>query len=311
MNYKHLFCYLIFANIILTVLFQSNLKNSVEEKKRFKIEENIAHTPKEEHDQVNHLCQMPELMLYNKKVMNTIEYEKNIMKERWENCSNPNFEIDSLIQIIRNDVMVKFDEGEENLTLKLDVSAIKVNFNLLEKDDLLCSFLKFDKKLNVSERSQLFEYFGEGIIFEPTKNYEINLNESGFFYLRCSIKNTTKGLEKQQENRVKIFDYVYTILPTDMQRLAKRRNEFKKYIDDFLTRKGIDSNSKNNHFKNAFINDDCPSKKSDSREKSKMNVLMIGLDSISNVHFDRVFPLTLKFLTDELEDTLRYLKRVS
>jgi hypothetical protein len=249
-------------------------------------------------DQMNHFCLTTPLIFNNRDAMLSIETELKKLAPRFEKCSSKDFDIDSLIQVIRNDSLVgKSSDSQEALTLKLNINAIETNFNLSKDDkDLRCWCQRFEKKLNSNERLSLPENLGTEMVFESGKNYEIKVNDSGFFYLNCWLQNN-------KTQQFKVFDYVYIVLPTDMQRLVPKRTEFKRKINLFL--KNLKFDDRMGHkFKNTFINDDCPSNKSYGL-KDKMNVLMIGLDSLSQAHFERVFPLTFKFVATDLQDSLR------
>jgi predicted nuclease of predicted toxin-antitoxin system len=57
-----------------------------------------------------------------------------------------------------------------------------------------------------------------------------------------------------------------------------------------------------------FLNDDVTSDSDDdlSEIKQKINVLILGFDSVSNNHFKRIFPKTFKYLNEILKNNIIY-----
>ncbi len=327
MNYRLYIFVVVYLNVsfMFSIHKYLNDKNALLSSKIAINQSNLVKHSEIPTNRINHLCQIKPLLVDNEDAIKTIESESKELSSRFEECSNPTFNIDSLVEVVRHDVMF---EPVENLTLILNMTSIKTNFGLKKTDQLECSSQRFDKWINITERRNSIENLGSEIVFEEVKNYQIVVNESGFFYVKCWLEKRQNGIfaniynfirdlfvksefknKTNERKQIKVFDHVYNVLPTDMQRLVLKRGEFKRTVSQFIDNFKFGLDMVNEKFKNDFINDDCPLCERPNEKQgnfSKANVLMIGIDSVSQQHFERLYPLTFKFLTHDMSDSLRY-----
>jgi hypothetical protein len=174
-----------------------------------------------------------------------------------------------------------------NISHKLDfIYSIKLNVKYIlkhfktEEGSLICRAEKFDKKFNVTERNQL-EIFSR-FTFEKKYDYTIFFENYGFYYVGCFEKLLNCS-------EVLIYDETYNIFPRNMSKFIDERREYYKY-----EKSSNEEDIKFLDFKNTLKLD------------KKMNVLMIGLDSMSSEHLRRSMPLTYEYLTNQLTNSIMY-----
>ena len=95
----------------------------------------------------NFLCDLPKLKVNYSVAYEKMAYHINELNSSLKISTNLNFDMDLLVQVIRHDFLTS---NQENLTLKLNMSAIKDNFPKAV-DPFGCSYQRFDKKMNVDE----------------------------------------------------------------------------------------------------------------------------------------------------------------
>ncbi len=213
-------------------------------------------------------CRGPNFKYNDSIAIQYIDKKAKKLKSTFDECVLNESIIDRFSRfIIHKDLSTNETELHE---IKLNAEKMKKVYNLNSMP--ICSIRKFEKKLNISEFYKQMIY-GKLNFFYKQKNFTQRIKIPGFYFLNClnSFKNET------------VFTDVFTIFPYNMS-TNKRPPSFTN-----LTLFPTDMNF-----------DKCESDKSKIKEtsKKKMNVLMIGLDSISQFHMQRVFPLTYKFLSN-------------
>ena len=172
------------------------------------------------------------------------------------------------------------ENGSELYNITLQIDEIKNAFKLTADPNFTVQ--KFDKPMDQSENRKLV--FGETL--NKTGKYSVITNLTGFYHVNCF---------KNDINKTHVFSYTYTVLPVDMNKLKETTSPYRKAIDGMLA-----------PFKHSPVASDtdfdrCETDNSKTNDSTKMNILMIGFDSISNYNFRRVFPLTYQYL-DGAED---------
>ncbi len=154
-----------------------------------------------------------------------------------------------------------------------------------------CTLERIWKRPNFKETDKTNE-ISRGTLWNilDHQNSSIKLNQSGTIHLICYSKN--KGI---------VFQYVYQIYPLNMTKVKDQRKKEKLSVQKIVeTLKSPVSKEV------PFTLDGC-SGSSESKEQTQMqqmNVLMIGLDSMSYNNMRRVLPRTYEYLDKELEDNV-------
>jgi hypothetical protein len=246
---------------------------------------NITKIYNQQENFVNYLCEAPSLNYDHILAYSQVENDHQYLKSIFDSCS-ADLKFEDFIKIIRPNRT----SSNEIYTLKLKIDSIKKNFDQKSKN-IRCFIQRFDKMMNMSEKKQILKYFDELYEFKSKTNYELKVNNFGFFYLNCI----------NDSNRT-IFDYVYNIMPSNMSKLFEQRNEHKILTKKRINQFKIDSKIKKMMYENDYQKNSCYSKNKSIHEK--MNVLLIGIDSLSHDQFTRIFPLTYLYLRNHLKDTL-------
>ncbi len=221
-------------------------------------------------------CRIPKLNFNNWQAINYLKIDEKRLENFFASCLPRSENATSLNSLVKISV-----SDEELYTVQLKMNKIMKNFQLDKQPH--CSLLNFDKKMNVSEIENKLEYLtDQTFYFTSNSNFTTNLTRFGYFYLRCEASNSF-GIKSL------IFDNVLTVLPYNMSKLMERRFKFKR-----LEKERFDTLTEpNNHLVVDAEFERC-SKKSEIKEK--MNVLILGLDSVSSAQFRRVFPRTYEYL---------------
>ena len=175
------------------------------------------------------------------------------------------------------------NKTKKYLQLNETFYSFNLNFYGLMKKvklrDLICEAQSFDKKLNVTEQFEIVTK--EKRQFEKKYNHTLYFKNHGFYYISCY--NASKPT-------VKIYDDSFMVLPNNMSKLLEERKYFKS-----LEIKGnsITHESDIDNIKFLEANNKLKLKK-------KMNVLMLGFDSLSYQHLKRAMPKTFKYLNETL-----------
>lgn len=173
---------------------------------------------------------------------------------------------------------------------KLNQSFFVNSTNTLQ--NITCFTQLFDKDLNVSESN--IRMIDPEIPFELNTNYEVLVNQSGFYYIRCN--------KKEINQTVVAYESVINILPKNMSKLIEDKKPLANLVEKL--RKEINDSTSNPMFSDLdYENCDKLFDEVPKKSQTKMNVLMISLDSMSFNNFKRAFPITFKYLS-ELENNV-------
>jgi len=228
----------------------------------------------------NHLCLLPDLDYKDKNALNFLKSDSVNLNSLFERCETND------IHDINNYLTIKNDDINEVYKLELNVSLIETKFQVLDKSHLECSIQLFDKKMNESEELQMIDMIGSVFKFSSENNFILYLNQTGYYYLNCM---------KIGLINMKLFDHVYTVYPYKMLNLVRKHEYHRKIVENFISK----FNNSNDNIMLRDINfKSCENQKS-SLNDTKMNVLIIGIDSMSVNHFKRIFPLTYKYLNSK------------
>ena len=168
-----------------------------------------------------------------------------------------------------------------------------VDFSL---ENLMCFAETFDKKINEPERSSNVKTTGNKREFLEEYNYKLVVSKAGFYYVKCVN-------DKIPNNKAKpVFENVYTLFSKSS---FKHAQSYLSHIDE-LKRTLSDSDEnpmlKDLPYQKCELENE-PAKK---KKEKKLNVLIICLDSMSNNHYKRVFPKTLEYLENVLENNILF-----
>ena len=218
----------------------------------------------------NYFCIIPYFKYDDEFAMSYVDNDMKSSQSLFKACESPNdqdsFKIDRFLQIT--------SEENEIYKLKLNILLIKDEFKTNNrKISLDCTLQRFQKTVNVSE--VITEMFSPTYEFNAKNNFELTVNQTGFYYLDC--KN--------------LFSHVYIVYPNRMSKLIEQNEVYRKYAEN-ITASFKDPRSI------LLLNDsylsECKTNEQNSNEM--INLLIIGIDSMSHYNFKRVFPLTYEYL---------------
>lgn len=215
-------------------------------------------------------CSMPILNHNDTTAVQHLSADFRKLRSLFEACplSNKSYQLDKLINISH------IGPSAFKVHLRMDLVRSDFTDKLTKKLDPLCSNWYLDKKINVSEITNELE-FGPEVVLQSNNNWTFTTNKSGYYFVKC----------------VDLFEFVYTVLPANMSTLMERRKAYQRNEELALSAVKENPLVKDAEFEN------CSDQANKNRSKEdKMNVLVIGFDSISSVHFKRVFPLTFAAL---------------
>ena len=188
--------------------------------------------------------------------------------------------------ILNTSQFVRITHRENEFMLKLNLLQL-LKQTKQKESKIKCRAELFDKQMNVSERFS--NIFYESKNFNKKQNYTLSFTKHGYYYVHCF---------KSANSSIKIYEDSYLVLPKNMSKLVEERREMQK-----LEIKG-------NNLTYEADNDDQYLKFLDSDNtlllEKKMNVLMLGFDSLSYQHFQRVMPITFKYLSKSLENNVMF-----
>jgi hypothetical protein len=164
--------------------------------------------------------------------------------------------------------------------IKIKQNEFSKKFNLKNLRNVECKLSRFDKLINVSEIDDKIEFY-ETYEFKREFDYEVFVPEHGFYSINCILNGFIFNS--------KIYDDVLFILPRNMSILTEKRKKFIPY--ETKMRNLINGTNDSIPFTNEKITNQI---------ENKMNVLLMGFDSISKSHFKRIFPLTYSYLKNDL-----------
>jgi hypothetical protein len=220
-------------------------------------------------------CRIPRLKFNEKQAMDYLRIDEKRLEALFKACPLTEANATLLSSLVRVTT-----SNKEVYTVELDMDKIMASFQLNKQPD--CSLQGFDKKMNVSEIKNELDFPSELVHFTASSNFTINLTQSGYFYLKCHGLNSI-GIKSL------IFDNVLTVLPYNMSKLMERRLNYRR-----LEEESFRSLSQPND--PLVVDQEFKRCNKKSAADEKMNVLILGLDSVSSSQFRRVFPRTFKHL---------------
>jgi hypothetical protein len=194
--------------------------------------------------------------------------------------------------------------AEESYLIQLDPDYIfkreKLNSNDIDSS-LKCDLQLFDKRMNAGDYLDYLTYANVSSVevrLSEIRFLEFKVAKSGFYFIECWL------LTADASNK-SVFTEVLSILPQNMRHLMDA-NRPSRHRTERLKRKKLKKLSDKNS--ETLISADY--EKCDKIEggelPDKMSVLIIVLDSVSYPFLKRSFPLTYKYLVDDLENNLMF-----
>lgn len=239
---------------------------------------------------LNKLCDYADIPFNNSDALKEILNEWKVMKPRYDKCYFNNVSKNLYLTVKTshisqlNDLNIKQIKSKNYQTnidlykISIDIDFLKSNLKLNQTP--ICEAYRFDRIPN-DDRYR----FRVGVLhkFETTYDYDLIVNEHGLYHIYC-----------KNDSNVIIFNDVKLILPVNMSLLNDERQkniEMEKKLPQ-----QIESNLPlvtNKQIKYC--------KTSEEMNNNKMNVFILGLDSVSYNHFRRMFPETFEYLNEKLE----------
>ena len=210
------------------------------------------------------------------------EPDAEAIAKKYMNAEKINMECDTLSHVVTINENESPNTSEALYTIQLNTKEIFEKFNTNEKL-LECTIELFNKKFNVSELKAIKTI--EKFAFKKENNYTINLKRHGFYYIKCinlgALYNSF------------IYDETVNIFPRNMSILIDEKRE--------MILKGFGSELKFEKEEIKFTKN-----KATFKAEEKMNVLMIGIESMSLRHLKRSMPLTFDYLNNKLMNNIMF-----
>ena len=222
----------------------------------------------------NHLCITPLLNYQDSTALRYLNSDLHTLESTFKACEPINYKDSYKIE---NFLIITANE-KEIYEIKLNTSLIETEFTM-SKQNLKCTLQRFDKKINASE--ELEEVVMISPVYEFDYNFELTVNQTGFYYLECKKLNLISS---------NLFSHVYIVYPYRMSKLIQQHSSHRKSVEKFISNF---NNSKSKLMLKDFYASEC---ETNNLNEKKMNILILGLDSLSSSHFRRVFPLTFEYL---------------
>ena len=191
--------------------------------------------------------------------------------------------------------LISVTDNNEIHTVILNSAYIVKKRNI---GSLTCFIQEFQKMIH---SDKYVEFIGPKFYFKFNNNQSllsVRLNYSGFYYVEC---------------RLNLIDVIYkevlSILPLKTEKIAEKylphRNLAKKSKEKFAQSDKIQNKLLNDiKYEKCDFHDKKRNQRNNSDLGSKMNVLLIGIDSMSFPHFKRVLPKTYKYLQKDFKNNL-------
>jgi hypothetical protein len=188
--------------------------------------------------------------------------------------------------------MLKYQNNNNTFELENLSLLYSINLNMksfikrlnIEEEYVECTSQQFDKTFNVSEGKKT-NFFSK-LKFTQVSNYTLYFEKHGYFYISCydTLKNESL-----------IYDDSFYIFPSNMSKLVDERRQF--HAEDVNKRNLTFEGKEDLQFLDV---------ENSLKIDEKMNVLMLGIDSLSYAHFRRSMPLTHNYLNNELSTNILY-----
>ena len=174
--------------------------------------------------------------------------------------------------------------GEYFYAIRLNMPQVLLRTQK-KANEILCAVQLFDKIYNKIERFVL--RMERKRLFRRSYNYTVYLKKHGFYHVSCYSPKDVK---------TNYYDDSFFILPRNMSKLMDERKSYESL------------EAPGRYPSHEFDTDEVRFKdeKTKIKPEKKMNVLMLGIDSLSLKHFQRIMPITFSFLTSELENNVMF-----
>ncbi len=205
-------------------------------------------------------------------------------------------------QVIQIEDLTRKEDNFESFQIKLDLNYIieRDNLPVNEKSTMNCTLELFDKQLNKSDSDRNFWHKNVSTVEVKLKIdwlLKFRVNSSGFYIINCLYSSEKKTFRP-------VYTEVFSILPSSIKTLVERNKASRKETED-LREKYASLDSETNPMLTDLKFEECE-KLEGGELDNKMNVLVVGLGSVSYPNFKRTFPLTYKYLAKELENNLMF-----
>jgi hypothetical protein len=217
------------------------------------------------------------------------------MKDDYGECDKMNSEGTIAIEdLSKND-----DDEEYLVTLNPEYFMKREKLNKTKDDDVECFVELVEKTLDKSDRLKNLKYknlTSEKVNLGKLRSFKFKLNMNGFFHIKClhSFENKL--------NTTPVYGEVIWIYPANMKKLIKK-NEKNRIEREKRLRAIQKFDSKENPMTTDVPYDECDKVGGDKLE-DRISVLIITLDAVSLPNLQRIFPLTYKYLSQELENNI-------
>lgn len=269
---------LINLNFLIALIFVIKYKISI----NYYVQEDSNNGSNE--NEKNYFCQIP-LIDYSENITFYMNYDYTYQLLNFKACEHKDYvPTNSLKKIWHVDVT-------KNKIL-LDMNYLEAHLNI-SRNKLKCFIQNFDKKLRIAETEKNLKSTGHIKEFRIERNYKLYNNISGFFHFFCY---------RQDSSLTIAYENVFSVLPANMSKLNERRLSHK--ISSKNLKKSMNISKTDHFYYDIDYLEQCKSNRTQTNSLNKLNVFIIGIDSVSFNHFKRIFPLTYEYLKNDLEDNL-------
>jgi hypothetical protein len=219
------------------------------------------------------------------------------LKKRYGECDK----MSSKGTVTIEDLSKNSDNEEYLVKINPEYFLKREKLSQTASNDLECSIMLIEKKLNKPDRLKNLKYkklASDKVNLGSVRPFEFKLYISGFFHIQClhSFENKL--------NTTPVYGEVIWIYPANMKKLVERNANHQATREERL-REIKKFDSEENPMTYDVPYEECDKVGSEHLE-DKMNVLIIALDAVSFPNLRRVFPLTYKYLSQELENNIIY-----
>lgn len=192
--------------------------------------------------------------------------------------------------------LIKISRGnsldEEAYLIQIDFDKLAFRYELASNasTSVNCHAELFDKSVNIKERNWNLKTI-RNFTFDANLNLAVNSN--GFYHIYCALDKEV------------FFEDVRLVLPTNMSLLKEKTKPYflkLKRMKENSAR--LDSSSNPMLDDLELITDEKCYSKAKSVNETRMNVLMLGIDSLSFPHLKRSFPRFHEFITKDLANNV-------
>ena len=193
-------------------------------------------------------------------------------------------------------VVKQFNAFSSDLfVISVDVKLLRLAYKFNESK-LSCYAHLFDRKI---DHDRFAGIVGKEMPILKQYDYELIVDQHGFYMIYCHTSANGKYSNLVSEMRI--------LLPRRMSRLVEERQEHIELEREAKKRLKATDSTKNPMLDDVpLVDDDCSSGQPDGpsgheKRPPKMNVIMLGVDSMSLNQLRRSFPLTYAYMSESLE----------